>query len=98
MLPLLPHTPYLRTRLFVAEEWKMYFDKGRADEVEGGWRGILYGNLATIDPRGAFEFFSRKGFEGEWLDGGASLTWYLCYCAGEYPSWGLGVGDDANMK
>lgn len=83
MLPLLPSTKLTRPANFVKEEWQTYFDKGRADKVEGGWKGILYGNLATVDPKAAWEFFSRRDFNPMWLDGGASLTWYLAYCAGE---------------
>jgi hypothetical protein len=83
MLPLLPHTPLIRTSEFVREEWETYFSGGRADAVQGGWKGILYGNYATVDPRGAYEFFSKSGFDMKWVDGGASLTWYLCYAAGE---------------
>lgn len=86
MLPLLPHTPLVRAPAFVAEEWRALFAGGRVDEAEGGWKGILWGNYATIDPRGAFAFFSSPGFDAAWLDGGASLTWYLCYAAGEFPS------------
>ncbi|KAK0709705.1 glycoside hydrolase family 81 protein [Lasiosphaeria miniovina] len=82
MLPLLPHTPLVRTPDFVAEEWNTYFGNGRAADIVGGWKGILYGNYATIDPRGAYAFFSSPGFDPSWLDGGASLTWYLCYSAG----------------
>ncbi len=95
MLPLLPHTPFVRKPDFVAEEWKTYFGDGRGDAVVGGWKGILFGNYATIDPRGAYAFFSTKDFDPSWLDGGASLTWYLCYAAGMLPffpsplsSWG----------
>jgi endo-1,3(4)-beta-glucanase len=83
MLPLLPHTPLIRTSEFVREEWETYFSGGRADAVQGGWKGILYANYATVDPRGAYEFFSGSGFDMKWVDGGASLTWYLCYAAGE---------------
>lgn len=103
MLPLLPHTPYIRTPDFVHEEWDTYFSNGRVDAIQGGWKGVLWGNYATIDPRGAYTFFSRggaaaggrggrpneqqavggTGFDPGWLDGGASLTWYLCYSAGE---------------
>jgi len=86
MLPLLPHTPLVRTPDFVAEEWNTYFGNGRADEVVGGWKSILFGNYATIDPRGAYKFFSQPNFDPSWLDGGASLTWYLCYSAGEFLS------------
>jgi endo-1,3(4)-beta-glucanase len=83
MLPLLPCTPLVRGAQFVREEWDAFFSDGRADGVAGGWRGILYGNYATIDPRAAYEFFSRPDFDPGWLDGGASLTWYLAYSAGE---------------
>ncbi|KAM7198882.1 hypothetical protein V8F20_005949 [Naviculisporaceae sp. PSN 640] len=83
MMPLLPQTPLIRTKEFVAEEWETYFSNGRADAVDGGWKGILYANLATIDPRGAYAFFSQPNFDPGWLDGGASLTWYLCYSAGK---------------
>ncbi|KAK4665966.1 endo-1,3-beta glucanase [Podospora pseudopauciseta] len=85
MLPLLPHTPMVRRKEFVREEWDAYFSGGRAEQVTGGWKGILMGNYGTIDPRGGYDFFSGGGrggeFKGEWLDGGASLTWYLAYCA-----------------
>ncbi|KAK3941592.1 hypothetical protein QBC46DRAFT_258081 [Diplogelasinospora grovesii] len=82
MLPLLPHTPYIRARDFVEEEWNTYFANGRAENIVGGWRGIVYANRATFDPKGAYAFFSTPGFDPSWLDGGASLTWYLCYSAG----------------
>ncbi|KAK4127201.1 glycoside hydrolase family 81 protein [Parathielavia appendiculata] len=81
MLPLLPHTPFIRTPQFVREEWETYFSGGRVDSVQGGWRGILMANLATVDPRGAYAFFSRPDFQPGWLDGGQSLTWLLSYSA-----------------
>ncbi|KAK4457840.1 hypothetical protein QBC42DRAFT_211796 [Cladorrhinum samala] len=81
MLPLLPYTPLIRKPDFVKEEWDMYFGNGRAEAVTGGWKGILFGNYATIDPRGAYQFFSSPRFDPSWLDGGASLTWYLVYSA-----------------
>ncbi|KAI1272852.1 glycoside hydrolase family 81 protein [Xylaria sp. FL0933] len=81
MLPLLPSTKFTRPADFVKEEWETYFDKGRADKVEGGWKGILYANLSTIDPKSAWAFFTGKGFDPSWLDGGASLTWYSAYAA-----------------
>ncbi|OTB09518.1 glycoside hydrolase family 81 protein [Hypoxylon sp. CI-4A] len=83
MMPLLPSTKLTRPANFVKQEWATYFDQGRADNVEGGWKGILYGNLATVDPQSAWDFFSRKDFDPMWLDGGASLTWYLAYAAGK---------------
>lgn len=84
MLPLLPSTTYIRPAGFVAEEWAQYFDEARADSVVGGWKGVLYGNLATIEPASAFSWFNQTGFDASWLDGGASLTWYLAYAAGEF--------------
>ncbi|RYP30572.1 hypothetical protein DL767_006162 [Monosporascus sp. MG133] len=81
MLPLLPSTKFTRPSEFVRQEWATYFDNGRAQKVEGGWKGILYANLATIDPQAAWDFFTDKNFDPAWLDGGASLTWYLAYCA-----------------
>ncbi len=91
MLPLLPHTPLVRTPAFVREEWDAFFGGGRVDAVQGGWRGILMGNYATVDPRGAYQFFAQSGFDPAWLDGGASLTWYLCYSAGEFLSFSFFV-------
>ncbi|KAL2187456.1 glycoside hydrolase family 81 protein [Thermothelomyces heterothallicus CBS 203.75] len=85
MLPLLPQTPYVRTPAFVREEWETYFSNGRADAVGGGWRGVLLGNYATVDPKGAYDFFARSDFDSSWLDDGATRTWYMCYAAGEYP-------------
>lgn len=82
MIPIVPSSAYIRNRNFVSEEWKRYFDAGRVDQVQGGWRGILYSNLALIDPKSAWNFFNQAGFKSEWLDGGASLTWYLALAAG----------------
>ncbi|KAI8963203.1 glycoside hydrolase family 81 protein [Daldinia sp. FL1419] len=81
MIPLLPSTKLTRPANFVRQEWATYFDNGRAENVEGGWKGILFANLATVDPKAAWDFFTRKDFDPGWLDGGASLTWYLAYCA-----------------
>jgi endo-1,3(4)-beta-glucanase len=83
MIPLLPCTPLVRGSQFVTEEWNAFFSNGRADQVPGGWRGILYGNYATINPAAAYAFFSRSNFDASLLDGGASLTWYLAYSAGK---------------
>ncbi|KAI9839424.1 MAG: hypothetical protein M1837_002073 [Sclerophora amabilis] len=83
MIPLLPCSTLTRTTNFVDEEWKVYFDDGRADMVEGGWKGLLYANLAIIDPKSSFTFFSQSEFDPSWLDGGGSRTWYLAYAAGK---------------
>ncbi|KAI7532770.1 endo-1,3-beta-glucanase [Hortaea werneckii] len=97
MLPLLPHTPYIRQQTFVQQEWDDYFsDSGLvpAATISGGWRGIVEGNRATIDPVFAYDFFSNASgdFRAEYLDGGASQTWYLAYAAA------LGGDSGANAK
>jgi endo-1,3(4)-beta-glucanase len=75
-----PFSAYVRTQKFVTEEWNAFFSNGRAN-VDGGWRGILYANLATIQPAASFAFFADSKFNPAYLDGGASLTWYLTYAA-----------------
>ena len=82
MIPLHPMSAYCRTRKFVTEEWRTYFANGRVDSVAGGWRGILYANLAIIDPATRHNWFSGPSFDPQYLDGGASLTWYLTFAAG----------------
>ena len=87
MLPLLPPSALTRTPRFVAEEWNTYFnDSGTtpAQNVQGGWKGVLYANLALVDPRTAWRFFTQAQFDPAWIDGGASRTWYLAWCAGEF--------------
>jgi endo-1,3(4)-beta-glucanase len=81
MLPLLPSSRLTRPANFVRQEWATYFDKGRVEGIQGGWKGILYGNLATVDPAAAWNFFTSNNFDPSWIDGGASLTWYLAYAA-----------------
>ncbi|KAJ6088691.1 hypothetical protein N7486_009952 [Penicillium sp. IBT 16267x] len=85
MLPLLPHSGYIRQRSFVTQEWEAMFAATAstpASKVEDGWKGVLYANLALIDPRAAWEFFSQDKFDYSWIDGGASRTWYLAFAAG----------------
>jgi len=40
----------------------------------------LMANYGIADPSGAWNFFT-SGFQSSWLDGGASLTWYLTLVA-----------------
>lgn len=84
MLPLLPSSTLTRTKTFVQEEWDTYFSNGRADTVAGGWRGILYANLAIVNPVAAWQFFTQANFDAGWIDGGASQTWYLALAAGMF--------------
>ncbi|MCJ1466924.1 hypothetical protein MMC07_005546 [Pseudocyphellaria aurata] len=82
MLPITASSAYTRGARFVAQEWRAFFDAGRVDKIDGGWRGILYANLALIDPKAAWKWFSGPEFDPKYLDGGASLTWYLALAAG----------------
>lgn len=82
MIPLAAPSTLIRTPKFVREEWDTYFSNGRVDKVQGGWRGILYANLAIIDPGAAYNFFANPNFDAGTLDGGASRTWSLAWCAG----------------
>lgn len=68
----------------MGEEWDVYFSNGRAESVQGGWKGVLFANLAIVDPGRSWGFFSGEGFDAGWLDGGASRTWYLAMAAGEF--------------
>ncbi|CZT13426.1 related to glucan 1,3-beta-glucosidase [Rhynchosporium graminicola] len=82
MLPLLPSSALTRTSTFVQEEWDTYFSDGRADAAEGGWKSVLYSNLALSDPKASWRFFTQPNFDASWLDGGASRTWYMAIAAG----------------
>jgi endo-1,3(4)-beta-glucanase len=80
MIPLNPSSSYTRGARFVQEEWDTYFSNGRVDQVQGGWKAILYANYALINPQAAYDFFADPDFDTT-LDGGASRTWYLAYTA-----------------
>ncbi|KAL5052287.1 hypothetical protein BDW71DRAFT_213102 [Aspergillus fruticulosus] len=85
MLPLLPMSTYIRSQKFVREEWDAIFTSNAAapaEKVTGGWKGVLYANLALIDPAASWRFFSQDNFDYSWIDGGASRTWYLAFAAG----------------
>ncbi|KAL2821336.1 glycosyl hydrolase family 81-domain-containing protein [Aspergillus cavernicola] len=85
MLPLLPSSSYVRNQNFVREEWNAMFASNAsvpAESVQGGWKGVLYSNLALIDPAASWQFFAQNNFDNGWLDGGASRTWYLAFAAG----------------
>ena len=85
MLPINPSSAYIRNQNFVTEEWNAYFCDGCVDPVDnvtGGWRGILYSNLALIDPVKTWDWLTGSEFDAQYLDDGASLTWYLALAAG----------------
>ncbi|KAF4964794.1 hypothetical protein FSARC_7306 [Fusarium sarcochroum] len=81
MIPILPVSNLARTGTFVKQEWSTYFDKGRVDKFDNLWKGIIYGNYATIQPKAAWDFFRQSNFKANWIDGGASRTWYMAYAA-----------------
>ncbi|KAM0542457.1 hypothetical protein ACHAPJ_012767 [Fusarium lateritium] len=81
MIPILPVSNLARTGTFVQQEWSTYFDKGRVDKFDNNWKGIIYGNYATIQPKAAWDFFKQSNFNANWIDGGASRTWYMAYAA-----------------
>ena len=81
MIPINPSSAYTRDKQFVTEEWNTYFSDGRADQADPSWRGILYANLALIDPQTSYNHFAQPDFDYHSLDGGASRTWYLAYTA-----------------
>lgn len=85
MIPVNPSSAYTRNPNFVTEEWDTYFCAGcpdPVDDVAGGWRGILYSNLALIDPVRTWDWLTGPEFDARYLDDGASLTWYLALAAG----------------
>ncbi|KAK9390256.1 endo-1,3(4)-beta-glucanase [Lipomyces mesembrius] len=81
MLPITPVSSYIRSPTFVREEWDSLLSSV-APTLTDGWKGILYANLALFDPKSSYEFFSSSKFSTNYLDSGASLTWYLAYAAG----------------
>ena len=69
MISLTPASALLRSQQFVSEEWSTYFANRAVDPaaiVVGGWKGILYANLALIDPRSSYSFFSQSNFDPSW--------------------------------
>jgi endo-1,3(4)-beta-glucanase len=81
MIPLTAASPFIRLKSYVAEEWAAKL-AAIIDSVDSGWRGILMANLAISDPVSAWNFFTSSQFTNAWLDGGASLSWYLAFTAG----------------
>ncbi|PTB77876.1 glycoside hydrolase family 81 protein [Trichoderma longibrachiatum ATCC 18648] len=93
MIPILPSTPFVRPREFVQEEWDAFFSNGRIDDIGNAWKGIIWASYASVEPKKAWEFFSSRSFDPQWLDGGASLTWFMAYSAGESCVHLLKLGD-----
>lgn len=81
MIPLTPISTYIRSVSFIREEWDRWF-RSYVAGMNDGWRGIVMANWAIAEPREGWAFFAQNGFRNEWLDGGASLSWYLTWAAG----------------
>lgn len=81
MIPLTPISAYIRSPTFVAEEWSAVIEPILSG-VDSGWLGILMANLAIANATASYKFFTSPSFSTNYLDGGASLTWYLTYAAG----------------
>jgi endo-1,3(4)-beta-glucanase len=95
MLPLLPSSTLTRLQTFVQQEWDAYFATSGirpVDLVTGGWRGVVMGNYAIINPAASYQFFTTPNFDQSYLDSGASQTWYIAFSAalGGDGSWSSG--------
>jgi endo-1,3(4)-beta-glucanase len=86
MLPIIPCSTLIRSKKFVREEWEVYFRDGGAepvDSVQTFWRGVIMANLALVDPKASWAFFTRADWNPIWLDDGQSRTWSLAMAAGK---------------
>lgn len=81
MLPITPVSSFFRSASFVEQEWNQIL-QNIVPSLNSGWLGILRSNQALFDPKTAYNFFSSSNFKSTYLDGGASLTWYLAFSAG----------------
>lgn len=81
MLPITPISSYIRGQKYVKEEWDAKL-ANIVDQIPDGWRGILKLNYGLYDPRGSWNWFSRRDWQDQLIDGGMSRTWSLAYLAG----------------
>ena len=81
MMPVLAATGLTRSKQFIREEWDVFFAGGRIDAVDNAWKGVAYAQYALVDARAAWEFFAGEGFKANWVDGGASRSWWMAYAA-----------------
>lgn len=80
MIPITSVSSYMRGPKYVKEEWDCKLGC-IINDIDDGWKGILYQNLALYDPSTSYEFFAQPNFETKWLDDGMSRTWSLAYAA-----------------
>ena len=81
MMAFTPASAYARDAEWCEEEWATWFDNGRAEQVQGGWRGILFASLVAWDPQKATSFFFAENFDRRYLDIGMSLAYYRALAA-----------------
>ncbi|SMN20684.1 similar to Saccharomyces cerevisiae YLR144C ACF2 Intracellular beta-1,3-endoglucanase, expression is induced during sporulation [Maudiozyma saulgeensis] len=78
-IPIIPPSSFIRSPVFVREEWEQILKKV-VDNVNDGWKGIIMLNVALFDPDLSYRFFSEPNFNVGFLDNGQSLTWSLAFC------------------
>lgn len=83
MIPVHAPTGFSRSDALIRQEWNAFFSNGRIDRIDNGWKSIIYANSALVAPRRAWDYFRANSFKQNWLDGGASRTWYMAYTAGK---------------
>ncbi|ODV90383.1 glycoside hydrolase family 81 protein, partial [Tortispora caseinolytica NRRL Y-17796] len=79
MIPITAVSKYVRSKKFVQEEWDAVF-RNRIDQIDSGWKGILYQNLSLVYPDQALRFFMGN-CQAKWIDDGASWTYSLVLAA-----------------
>ncbi|KAI5464619.1 glycosyl hydrolase [Mariannaea sp. PMI_226] len=81
MIPVIAPSAYIRSNAFVTQEWNTFFASGKIDKIANAWKSIIYASYANVDPVKAWNYFSSKSFNTNYIDGGASQTWYMAYSA-----------------
>ena len=84
MIPVHAPTGLTRNKNFIQEEWDAFFGGGKLDNIDNPWKGIAYAQYALVDPVVTWEFFASPTFQDNWIDGGASRSWYMAYAAGKF--------------
>ncbi|KAF5093681.1 hypothetical protein D0Z03_002322 [Geotrichum reessii] len=80
MIPITSVSSFIRGPEYVKEEWDEKLGP-IINDVDDGWKGILYSNMALYDPVSSYNFFAQTDFDNKWLDDGMSRTWALAYPA-----------------
>jgi endo-1,3(4)-beta-glucanase len=76
MLPVTPASAYARDHDWCREEWETWFSNGRAEAIEGGWRGVVMASRIAWDVCAVAPWFLDANFDRRYLDGGMSLAYY----------------------